>query len=171
MKKKKFDAVGWKSYYNTKKNVVFWSWACWRWACMQGARCVRAERAGSAGGRWTSVHAEGARGWACWALGRAGRAGKRSAGGRAAGRAAGAGALGARQQACGHGMDARGARLAQAGARRAAGWACLCAQHGRAGWVSLAKLVHCAPGSVLTQFLDPVRLGIFPESLNEHCSL
>ena len=68
-------------------------------------------------------------------------------------------------------MDARDARLGQAGARGATGWACLCAQHGRAGWVSWAKLVHCAPGSVLTQFLDPVRLGIFPESLNEHCSL
>ena len=27
------------------------------------------------------------------------------------------------------------------------------AQDGRAGWVSWAKLVHCAPGSVLTQFL------------------
>ena len=31
-------------------------------------------------------------------------------------------------------------------------WACLCAQAGRAGWVSWAKLVHCTPGSVLTQF-------------------
>ena len=30
------------------------------------------------------------------------------------------------------------------------------AQDGRAGWVSWAKLVHCAPGSVLTQVLDPV---------------
>ena len=30
------------------------------------------------------------------------------------------------------------------------------AQDGRAGWVSWAKLVYCAPGSVLTLFLDPV---------------
>ena len=30
------------------------------------------------------------------------------------------------------------------------------AQDGRAGWVNWAKLVHCAPGSVLTRFLDPV---------------
>ena len=44
-----------------------------------------------------------------------------------------------------------------------AGWAC---------WlVSWAKLVHCAPGSVLTQFLDPVRLSTILESLKEHCSL
>ena len=42
---------------------------------------------------------------------------------------------------------------------------------GCAGWVNWAKLVHCAPGSVLTQFLDPVRLSTVPESLNEHCSL
>ena len=33
----------------------------------------------------------------------------------------------------------------------------LCAQAGPAGPV----LVHCAPGSVLTRFLDSVRLGIF----------
>ena len=32
---------------------------------------------------------------------------------------------------------------------------------GCADWVNWAKLVHCAPGSVLTRFLDPVRLGIF----------
>ena len=32
---------------------------------------------------------------------------------------------------------------------------------GCAGWVNWAKLVHCAPGSVPTRFLDPVRLGIF----------
>ena len=29
------------------------------------------------------------------------------------------------------------------------------AQDGCAGWVNWAKLVHCAPGSVLTRFLDP----------------
>ena len=32
---------------------------------------------------------------------------------------------------------------------------------GCAGWVNWAKLVHCAPGSVLTRFLNPVRLSIF----------
>ena len=36
---------------------------------------------------------------------------------------------------------------------RACAWACLCAQAGRAGWVSWAKLVHHALGSVLTPFL------------------
>ena len=117
-----------------------------------------------------------ARGWACWALGRqalgrAGRAERWRVRGRARCRRGRAGGRGARQQARGHGMDTRGAWLAQVGARRAAVWVCLCAQHGRAGWVSWAKLVHCAPGSVLTQFLDPDRVGIFPESQNEHCSL
>ena len=121
-------------------------------ACVLG---VQGARAVGRAGRW------GGRRW--------GAQGERSAGECAAGRDAGVGAQGGTGH--GHGMDTRGAWLAHVGARRAAVWVCLCAQHGRAGWVSWAKLVHCAPGSVLTQFLDPDRVGIFPESLNEHCSL
>ena len=71
------------------------------------------------------------------------------AGGRARGRRAGSAGGQAPTRAAG----AAGAGVAQAWARGArglgmpvhAGWAC---------WlVSRAKLVHCAPGSVLTQFL------------------
>ena len=69
-------------------------------------------------------------------------------------------ALGARQDALANGR----ARRPSAGARGAAGWALLCAP-GRASWASWV-LVHPA------WFFNPVfRLGIFPESLNEHCSL
>ena len=71
----------------------------------------------------------------------------------------------------------RSARQAGAGRARRTAWARGARGLGvpvRAGWacrlVSWAKLVHSAPGSVLTQFLDPVRLGIFPKSPNEHCS-
>ena len=66
------------------------------------------------------------------------------------------------------GVGARGAWRGRGGH---AAWACLCAQAGRAGWVSWAKLVHSAPGLVLTQFLEPVLLSTVPESLNEYCSL
>ena len=49
-----------------------------------------------------------------------------------------------------HGAAARGAlRARRRGARSMAGWA-VWARPVHAGW---AKLVHCAPGSVLTQFL------------------
>ena len=122
-------------------------------------------------------------GWACvtiqhglgswsaqaWALGRTGRwarsrrwarAGAGRAGGHA-GRATGAAGAQARGRRYGHGCcDTAPVRTVRA-AMRGLG----------AGWVSWAKLVHCAPGSVLTQFLDPVRLSTVPESPNEHCSL
>ena len=71
-KKINFDAVGWKSYCNTKKNMLYCGvgragagrWACWRWA--RGRQALGARQAGagrSAGRRW----AGGAR--AAWAPG------------------------------------------------------------------------------------------------------
>ena len=81
-------------------------------------------------------------------------AGARRASGRAAGRDAGVGAQGRA------GRGSRRVNMAWKHGWRRQGRAGRPA--GRAGWVSWAKLVHCAPGSVLTQFLDPVRLGIFP---------
>ena len=81
--------------------------------------------------------------WARWASGRAAGARgtrARAAGGRhgrAAGRHAGRG------RRAGHG------RLGGL----SAAWAC--------SWARLGVLVHSALGSVLTRFLDPVRLGIF----------
>ena len=63
-------------------------------------------------------------------------------------------------QACGRALGAR----ADVPTHGAAGWALLCAP-GRASLTSWV-LVHPA------WFFNPVfRLGIFPESLNEHCSL
>ena len=97
--------------------------------------------------------------------------------GRVGGRELGAG-VGARRQA---GARSAGARGALAGARqgeRARGWdhgahgarpaGSTGAQPVRAGWVSWARLGFCAPGLVFSLVF---RLGIFPESLNEHCSL
>ena len=70
-------------------------------------------------------------------------------------------------QACGRALGAQAdarARRREAEARGAAGCALLCAP-GRASWASWV-LVPSA------WFFNPVfRLGIFPESLNEHCSL
>ena len=95
--------------------------------------------------------------WACLGA-RAGAAGARAQGaaagwarGRVSGRAAGrAGAwLGARR--------AQGTTSRQ---YRRAAYARRLGQLGQVG-------VLCTP----TQFLDPVRLSIFPESQNEHCSL
>ena len=60
-----------------------------------------------------------------------------------------------------HGVGARGARLERACARRLG---VLAGQLGQVG----AQCTWLSSDSV---FLDPVRLGIFPESLNEHCSL
>ena len=114
-----------------------------------------------------------ARGWACWthrqalgarlgaqaehwgaqatgATGARARAGVRaSAGARARADAQAAGAQGAQAAVCAAGATGVGAR----GAGR--GRACGC-RLGVLGWVSWAKLVHSAPGSVLTQFLEPV---------------
>ena len=73
------------------------------------------------------------------ALGVRGRAGARSSGRRS-------------ERQAGRAAAARGARPAWAWPVRWMG-----AQAGPAGPV----LVHCAPGSVMARFLDPVRLGIF----------
>ena len=78
-----------------------------------------------------------------WALGRTGRAAGAGMARRVRRRAlAGAG------RACLGGLRAAGARRARGlGVPVRAGWAC---------WlVSWAKLVHSAPGSVLTQFFGP----------------
>ena len=135
-----------------------------------------------------------------WALGRAGvgagGAGERACGrrwacvgARAGARAQGAAAggararLGERQQREGRAGDGRQARgQACRGRAGAHGW-----EHGARGarpawawpgrWMGAQVgpagpvLVHYAPGSVLARFFDPVRLGIFLESPNEHCSL
>ena len=80
MKKIFFDAVGWKSYCNTKKMLYCGAgragagrWACWRWARRQGVRGVPAGRAWARGrGRRWALGRAGDRG--AQVLGRAGRA-------------------------------------------------------------------------------------------------
>ena len=82
---------------------------------------------------------------------------------------AGAGQAGRARVASGRASGRR--RCRQPGAGRAAGrrWAratwVLGAQPGRAGWPWAVHLVHSA------YFRSVFRLGIFPESVNEHCSL
>ena len=109
-----------------------------------------AQALGWARGRWAE---RAGAGQACRPAQGAGgaQAGGRSAGGRAERRrAGGAQAAAARPRraagvelAAGAGVGARGLGLPVR-----AGWAC---------WlVSWAKLVHCAPGSVLTQFLTRI---------------
>ena len=117
-----------------------------RWA---SELCRRAGRAGrAAGGCWAGVRQQ--RG------GRAGRAGN--------GRQARGQALRGHAGACGWAHGARRARPAWAWPGPWMG-----AQAGPAGPV----LVHCAPGSVLARFLDPVRLGIFlSHQMNTvHCKI
>ena len=98
--------------------------------------------------------------WADWALG-AGRAGRAAGEARTGGRPAGA--RGEWQAGCRHGargrqiLGARGAR--QAGAGR---WA-----RGLGARVGQS----CALGPLRLVFNSVFQLGIFPESLNEHCSL
>ena len=106
-----------------------------------------------------------------------GRSGRRVRGRRTLGR----GAAGARQQRTGRAGNKRQARRGRVGAH---GWAhgahgarpawawpgrWMGAQAGPAGLV----LVHCAPGSVLARFFDPVRLGIFlSHQMNTvHCKI
>ena len=64
--------------------------------------------------------------------------------------------------------DARGAwqqaAAGRAGERQGRGRGAACARR-------LGQLGQVGVLFILTQFLDPVRLGIFSESLNEHCSL
>ena len=137
-------------------------WACWRWAlgvrrAGAGSACrVRgACRARAAGG-----HESGSRAWcaqAAWALGGTGAGAQ---GGGAHERAA-AGATSVRGSARTAGSGARGVR--SRGGRRAA-WA-LGTRPRRLGWPGLCT--RCTRLDFQTGF----RLGIFPESVNEHCSL
>ena len=76
----------------------------------------------------------------------------------------------ARRQALDARLGAQARALGVLAQGRAAGRT-VCAGHGRpgrglgaGGWQTGPAgpvLVHCAPGSVLARFLDPVRLGIF----------
>ena len=120
--------------------------------CRLGERQQRAGRAAgwaSAAGVRAQRQAERVAGWA---------SGSSAQGARQAGRAA-TGRAGAR---AGMAWARRGVRLGARCARGTAGlgvaWALDGWQTGPAGPV----LMHCAPGSVLARFLDPVRLGIFP---------
>ena len=187
-KKKNFDAVGWKSYcsrlYGGARHWLGAGWApwarsmrrrgqAWAQAGVQGAgRAWARGRALQACGRRGQRQAERAAGWAS---GSSGRQSARQAGLAAAARRV-RGRLGERQQ------GAQGARGAQATGGRRAGRHGVGAQgraagrtvragHGQpgrglgaGGWQTGPAgpvLVHCAPGSVLARFLDPVRLGIF----------
>ena len=127
------------------------------WALGERARCRRAGRAGHAAGV-TGARAAGER-WAGERQQHAGRVGRAGNGRQARGQAR-RGRAGARGWA--HG--ARGARPAWAWPGR-----CMGVQAGPVGPV----LVHCAPGSVLVRFLDPVQLGIFlSHQMNTvHCKI
>ena len=135
---------------------------------------------GRAGGRWAGAgcsagRAERARGvqarhWACaggQALGRAGR----HEGGRARARGAQtAGSRRGRHERTGAGRawtrGAGGRRTAgAAGGRQRRGRRAGPGRTGRAGWPWAVHSVHSV------YFQSIFRLGIFPESLNEHCSL
>ena len=167
-----------KIIYNEKRNFFFvqnlkWAtahlsrrlgaglgcWACRRWAGAGRARGVRGQRRGALG--WGAGRAQagtaGVRGRWAW------RAGRR------------AWAPGHEQAGCSSARAqwARG-RARQAGRRRAgrerqarrgragrAAWA----WPGRLGWPGLCT--RCTRLDFQTGF----RLGIFPESVNEHCSL
>ena len=114
-----------------------------------GGRCKRTGAGGN--GRQSARQA----GLAAAARRARGRLGERQQGARGA-QATGAGAR------AGMAWARRGARL---GARCARGTASLGVAWVLDGWQTGPAgpvLVHCAPGSVLARFLDPVRLGIFP---------
>ena len=113
-----------------------------------------------------------------WALGRLGarRASERAGtGGRAGGRRVGArGAQAGRRQPAWQGQQAQaGHGRERAGRARRAAWECLCAQAGRASWSTGPSwcTVHLAHFLLSFFFNSVFGLGIFPESLNEHCSL
>ena len=116
-----------------------------------GGRCRRAGQGAAAGG---------ARGRLGERQQRAGRAAGWASGSRAR-RARGARRRRAAGARAGMAWARRGERLSARCARGTAGlgvaWALDGWQTGPAGPV----LVHCAPGSVLARFFDPVRLGIF----------
>ena len=131
--------------------------ASWRTAGARDARGARQERqaharqadAGQGRGRGAAAvrRARGAR--------RQRAAGARATGGRRAGR---------------HGVGAQGRAAGRTVRRARPAWA----WPGR--WMGVQAgpvLVHCAPGSVLARFLDPVRLGIFlSHQMNTvHCKI
>ena len=176
-----------KKSFIMKNEYFFWcrnfegllpSLYCDRKAKQQARAQGRAGRAGRRRGAGLGVR--GVLGWRAWGA----RQGARQAwgarqGARQVGREAGArgrgarqagSAAGARQQRAGNGRQAPGqARRGRGWAHCVRGWA-----HGARGarpawawpgrWMGAQAgpvLVHCAPGSVLARFLDPVRLGIF----------
>ena len=135
-----------------------------RWARQQA-------RAGALGRRRACWGTQGERAGARResVLGRAGRAcwgaqGERAGARRASvARAAGGRWVGARARASGSWVQAQ---AGDSGARGARGWALGARQGaGRAGWPWAVHSVHS------TYFRSVFRLSIFPESLNEHCSL
>ena len=144
-----------------------------------GAQAWADVGAGERAGRWAQAGVQGAgrrRAWlvcgrarrACWrwawaqARARQAAEARRRWGAQARGRESGraAGRAGAR-------LGARGARLG-ASARGARPAGTTGSQPVGAGWANWARLGFCAPGLVFSLVF---RLGIFPESLNEHCSL
>ena len=122
-------------------------WVCWRWARRQGARGIRAGRVGRT--RQACMRGALERGaqasdtaWASGAL--AGARARGRARGARQGAAAGAGACGVR----GLGVAGRWAR-------------------GLGAWAGQ----DCALGALDLIFKPVFRLSIFPESVNERCSL
>ena len=128
-------------------------------ACSTGTQQAQAGAEAWAGGtRAAGARAAGERATGTWALGAHGRSSRH----------AGPWARERRHDLAGlrHGRGASCDTATAAATRRQCAqcaWPCTAwAKDGRAGWVNWAKLVHCAPGSVLTRFLDPV--------LTQHCS-
>ena len=127
---------------------------------------------GRAGGSWALGAGRASALQARGTHGAGGGSGRRARDRRTLGRRA----AGARQQRAGragNGGLVRGQARRGRTVRAGHGWP------GRglgAGWVKKAGpagpvLVHCAPGSVLARFFDPVSTRYFPKSPNEHCSL
>ena len=158
-----------KKKYNYHEKKKFW-YRTWMGYCPSelkaglGAGRAGAGRAGTVQAAWAREHGTGVRG-----LARGVRTGAGSSDGRGArdqqgtdtrGRAAGAGAWSRRAR----GKQMRGARGARRGRACSRRLGVLAGQLGQVG----AQCTWLSSDSV---FLDPVRLGIFPESLNEHCSL
>ena len=110
-------------------------------------------------------HAWGARAWRAGCMG-AGALGGTGAGARDAGARGGAAAGGARVRGRAGGRQRRAGRAgrAQQGRGRCAAWV-LGARPRRLGWPGLCT--RCTRLDFQTGF----RLGIFSESVNEHCSL
>ena len=160
--------------YIMKKKYIFW-YRTWMGYCPSELKAgLSTRRAGGARGtqaRRRRHGREGAGRSGTWALGAGvlGAQGERARGRRTLGRRA----------AGGHALQARGTGARQAGtwgaagARGTAGLGVAWALDGCAGWASWASLVHCALGSAMARFLDPVRLGIFlSHQMNTvHCKI